>query len=246
MLFEEPEETTDIDIKSLFDEFEEIPMETEGEKEEQKEGESETIRLATKAQAGLFVSIFEMVVTRGASAYSGLDPEKYKFNKSEKGELTEVTEAFFEHENIAFTPRAAFIAAISMVLLNTGMKAHADKLQAIKKEKIKEARNKVQAAKENPEKISETEIREAASVISESIKEENRLPERRRFEIDKNGFYSYDPSGNYLGKDFKGAMPPPAILAKIEEMKKAGKTAGQINKAILKEIDEGKIEQQYA
>lgn len=196
-----------------------------GENGSENPDEDAKISATTTAKGFVFLYDFAMPRICGAIAKER-DIEQFKLQASEKKELTEAAINYFKTVDFGMSPGAVLL--LTVVILSAGNIALAMEIKGEKEDNNRKAKN---FSREERKPVAETEKKEAAKVIkmvnresSQSIEANSHkfdYGDRKRFEVDKNGYYIYSAGAGkskYLAKSERGEVATKEVV----EWKKRG------------------------
>jgi hypothetical protein len=139
----------EIEPEKIEIEFLEIPTAPEPEPEKEKEeklekveeekSEAEKKALAVR-NATMYVTLVDLIVSRGCSLIAGGEIERYKLSKSEKEEYSKVSEEYFLTINANVSPAAVFIVSTLTIFSSIFFRAFLDYKAKKKKKEDEEKR----------------------------------------------------------------------------------------------------------
>lgn len=124
--------------------------------------EAERKDLAAR-NAAMYVTLVDLLVSRGASLFTGQEIERYKLSKSEKEEYTKVSAEYFFTINAKVSPAAVFLVSTLTIFSSIFFRAWAD--WKAKKKKIEDERKAKEraAAAEAEERERQQQQQQAAA-----------------------------------------------------------------------------------
>lgn len=129
--------------------------------------EAERKDLAAR-NAAMYVTLVDLLVSRGAALFTGQEIERYKLSKSEKEEYTKVSAEYFFTINAQVSPAAVFIVSTLTIFSSIFFRAWADwKAKKKKIEDEKKARERAEAAEAEERKRQEQQQQAAAEAAKE-------------------------------------------------------------------------------
>jgi hypothetical protein len=113
-------------------------------KPEQTEAEKKDL---AARNASMYVTLVDLLVSRGCSLFTGSEIERYKLSKSEKEEYTKVSAEYFYTINAQVSPAAVFLVSTLTIFSSIFFRAWIDwKTKKKKQEDEKKAKEKAAAA----------------------------------------------------------------------------------------------------
>lgn len=187
------------------------------EKQEKPQSEPERVGDAVlNSEANMFIMVLSIFIEKTAAGIAQSEPKKYKVTQAEKDDFKPILIEYMEVTGFRPNIHLQFwMAAIAIF----GMKFVEAVQERIAKNKVKKVAPKKSAP--NPK----------TSVESDNVV--SMYKERTRFDVDKDGFYVRDESGNYVEKVNRREKPTSEILEMVKQYKAAGKSEKEFNAAIL-------------
>lgn len=200
--------------------------------------------------AKVMCSLFDMLLSKSCSAYSGLPSNNYTLTTAEKNHLTSNIEDYIKTINFDLSPGKLLIITVAIISSSMFYKANEDRQEKQKRNsrKIEPSAKEtyipepVQKSKEPKKPEIKPEIKEAdwefkleSYQLPPSAKEakaEKKQVEitRRKYQIDSNGFYIYDQNGARLKAEDRNERPND----EVQFMLRLGYKNGEIIKELKK------------
>lgn len=135
--------------------------------------EAERKDLAAR-NAAMYVTLVDLLVSRGCSLFTGAEIERYKLSKSEKEEYTKVSAEYFYTINAQVSPGAVFLVSTLTIFSSIFFRAWIDyKAKKKKQEDEKKAKERAAAA--------EAEERERQQQQQQAAAEAAKEPQQQQF-----------------------------------------------------------------
>lgn len=219
---------------------------------------------ATGKETGLmFVALYDSILSRLAGMYSGADRKQFALDQEEKKELQNAAGIYFEASKTNIPPWLMFF--FSLIVITASVAARARKMRkendaAAEKIAAAEAQRRQVAAEEKRQKQAANEFLDNLPVKSAATSTVRTMPDvyferskiligatdqtpdagRKRFEVCKQGFYSYGTKGTdengseYRDKDNPGTwIKAPEVILQYVRRQPVGTKKKDINAQIL-------------
>jgi hypothetical protein len=133
--------------------------------------EAERKDLAAR-NAAMYVTLVDLLVSRGCSLFTGSEIERYKLSKSEKEEYTKVSAEYFFTINAQVSPAAVFLVSTLTIFSSIFFRAWIDwKTKKKKQEDEKKAKERAAAAEAEERNRQEQQQQAAAEAAKEPQKQ---------------------------------------------------------------------------
>jgi hypothetical protein len=149
--------------------------------------EAEKKDLAAR-NASMYVTLVDLLVSRGCSLLTGSEIERYKLSKSEKEEYTKVSAEYFYTINAQVSPAAVFLVSTLTIFSSIFFRAWIDyKAKKKKQDDEKKAKERAAAAEAEERKRQEQQQQQAAAEAAQQPQQQQFLkvekapePERKK------------------------------------------------------------------
>lgn len=208
--------TIDTDLLSPL----ELPKEDEKpgktkEPERDKKPNDVQAEAAALAAAEMHVLTYDWVLSAVCASISGDDPSKYAMNEGFKDQYTKVTAKFYQIKGEIITVEQYFWGMTVGLFLLSIIPAS---VTYFKKQK---------ASKKISKNIQKTDLKEPTTAAIDRFSKQ-----RKRFEVDAEGFFERDVAGDYIQKEDRKEKATTEVLEIIKARKKENRTWGEINKEL--------------
>lgn len=248
--------------------FEDTPIEPSGGGRFSDEPAPEPVKAGPTAKqtAKMMVTLYNSVLSRMAALWAndGRPPKDYSLEQDEKAELETAGEAYFETTKAEISPGWILLVSLLIISFSVIARAHKNRKAAIEAREQLAAAQKERAAKDAARKA---ELSAAAAQLSDALerttpetygpkapewrppasfvesvftKPADTAEDRKKFQIDSNGFYHYghvtnDPAGKeYRTKDkTTWIKAPDKVAIYVANERKNGVKQNEINQKIL-------------
>lgn len=158
-----------------------LETETEAEQIDAKAEPTEAERKDLAARnAAMYVTLIDLLVSRGCSLFTAAEIERYKLSKSEKEEYTKVSAEYFYTINAQVSPGAVFFVSTLTIFSSIFFRAWLDyKTKKKKEEDDKKARERAAAA------AAEAEERNRQEQQQQAAAEANKEPQQQFLKVEK-------------------------------------------------------------